>query len=113
METLWEKVQFWKPKRKKLNYKLQNSPSDDGTWIEITSGKYSSVVYSYGKVKFSDEFDIPKLSFDYNIINSGQHDINVLQNDQEFVIIMGDILTEIIIQNESIRENNTENVDLQ
>lgn len=113
MEALWEKIQFWKSKKKKLHYKLQNAPSSDETWIEITSGKYSSVIYSYGKVKFSDEFDMPKLSFDYSIIDPGQHDLNILQNDQEFVTIMGDILTEIIIQNESIRENHTEEFDLQ
>lgn len=83
----------------------------DGTWIEITSGKYASVVYSYGRVKFSDEIGIPKLSFGYTVLHSGHFDLETLQTDQEFVTIIGDILTEIIIKNEPLRNNHTEESD--
>jgi len=100
-------------KKKLLKYKLQNSPVDDATWVEITDGKYSSVVFSYGTVRFSWELDIPKLQFSYDILHSGNHDSDLLKNDQEFVTMMGDILTEIIITNEPIRTNNPQESDLQ
>jgi hypothetical protein len=70
------------------------------------------VIYSYGTVKFSDEFGMPKLNFNYNIIHSGNHNKEVLQNDQDFVIIMGDILTDIIINNEPTRNNDPQEPDL-
>jgi hypothetical protein len=81
--------------------------------VEITSGKYTGVVYSYGMVKLKPESAIPVLQFNYNIYQSGQHDKLALQNDDDFVTIIGDILTEIIIQNESTRTNDTEESDLQ
>jgi hypothetical protein len=73
---------------------------DDSTWVEITSGIYKGVVLSYGMVKFSEEFGMPKLQFGYTILYSGQHDKEVLQNDSDFVTMIGDILTDIIINNE-------------
>lgn len=111
MVALWEKM--FQKKKKPPKYRFQNSPEDDATWVEITEGKYSSVIISYGMVRFSWELDIPKLQFSYNILYSGNHDPDLLKNDQEFVTIMGDILTEIIIHNESIRTNNSQESDLQ
>lgn len=113
MAALWEKLQFWRPKKKTPEYRLQDAPMSDATWVEITSGKYSSIIYSYGKVKFTEEFGMPKLSFGYTILHSGQYDLDTLQNDQEFVTIIGDILTEIIINNEPTREIHTQEPDLQ
>lgn len=111
MEILWEKIPFWKNQKKTPDYKFQNR--DEVTWIEITSGSYAGVIYSYGKVRLNSEIGFPKLEFSYNIIHSGEHDLHDLQDDQEFVIVMGDILTEIIIEYESTREVHTEEPDLQ
>lgn len=108
LATLWDKIQFWKPKKRTPEYRFQDAPMGDGTWVEITSGKYASIVYSYGRVKFSDEIGVPKLSFGYSILHSGHFDLEALQSDQDFVTIIGDILTEIIIKNESIRNNDTQ-----
>jgi len=69
------------------------------------------VIYSYGTVKFSDEFGMPKLNFNYNIIHPGKHNKLVLQNDQDFVIMMGDLLTDIIINNEPTRNNDPQESD--
>lgn len=115
MAAFWEKVQFWKPKKKTPEYRFQNAPMDDSTWVEITSGYYTGVIYAYGTVKFSDEFGVPKLSFGYTILHSGQHDLEVLKYDQDFVIVIGDILTELIMdgKNESTRTDNTQELDLQ
>ena len=110
MVAFLEKMKFWK--KKKLLYKLQTF-QDNLTAIEITSGKYSGVIYCYGRVSFAEEIGIPKLQFNYDILHSGEFDLDTLQNDQEFVTIMGDILTEIIIENEPIRTNNSQETDLQ
>jgi hypothetical protein len=111
MEAFWDRIRFWN-KKKTPKYKFENF-EDAVTVIEITSGKYSGVVYTYGRVKFSDEFGMPKLSFGYNIIHPGTHTLDQLQDDQEYVTIMGDILTELIIKNESSRKNYSEESDLQ
>lgn len=111
MEAFWDRIRFWN-KKKTPKYKLENF-EDAITIIEITSGKYSGVTYSYGKVKFSDEFGMPKLSFGYKIIHSGRYTLDQLQEDQEYVTIMGDILMELIIKNESSRKNYSEEPDLQ
>lgn len=111
MEALWEAI-F--PAKKNLpKYRFKQSPHDNATWVEITTGKYTGVVLSYGMVRFAMEFNIPKLNFSYNILYSGEHDRDLLQNDQEFVTIMGDILSEIIIENEPTRTNDFEEPDLQ
>lgn len=96
----------FRKKPKLPEYRFQNAPEGDATYVEITSGKYSDVIYSYGTVKFSEDFGIPKLNFNFNIVNSGKHNDEVLKNDQDFVTIMGDILTDIIINNEPTRNNN-------
>ena len=110
MVAFLEKMKFWK--NKKSNYKLVEAKNGISC-IEITSGKYSGVIYSYGTVKFSEEFGIPKLKFDYEVLQTGNYDVEALNNDQEFVTIMGDILTNIIIENEPIRTNNSQESDLQ
>jgi hypothetical protein len=110
MVALWERM-FQKKKLPK--YKFQTSEDNESTWVQITSGKYAGVIYSYGTVRFVPDSGIAKLQFDYNIVHSGEHDIDRLKNSQEFVIIMGDILTEIIIENEPIRTDNSEEPDLQ
>ena len=111
MEALWEKI--FQKKKKLPKYKFQQSPWDDATWVEITEGKYSSVVFTYGTVRFSWELDIPKLQFSYDILHSGEFDLDLLKNDQDFVTMVGDILTEIIIENESTRTDNPKEPNLQ
>jgi len=112
MVAFWKKIKFWK-KPKKIEYRFQQSPWDDATWVEITSGDYAGVIFSYGLVKLNQDSYLPQLSFDYSVLASGKHTIDSLTGNEDFVTIMGDILTEIIIENESIRTNNTEESDLQ
>lgn len=111
MEVFLAKNPF-KKKPKLPEYRFQNAPEGDATWVEITSGKYSGVIYSYGMVKFDDSIGIPKLSFNFNILHSGDRDVNDLQNDQEYVTMIGDILTDIIINNEQTRNDNPQESDL-
>ena len=110
MATLWEKLQFWKKQKPKYRFQYREG---DTTWVEITSGTYAGVIFSYGTVKFVPESIVAKLQFTYTILHSGEHDLEGLKDDAEFVTVMGDILTEIIIENEPTRTNNTEEPDLQ
>jgi len=112
MAALWQMMQFWK-KPKKNEYRLVTDENSEVTLIEITSGIYAGVIYSYGMVKLKPESAIPVLQFNYTIVNPGQHTEELLQNDENFVIMLGDILTEIIIENEPIRTDNPEEPDLQ
>lgn len=111
MENFLKMIMFWK-KPKKIEYRFQQSPWDDATWVEITSGKYSGVIFSYGMVKLNQDSYIPQLSFDYKIHELGTHTMEHLTGNEEFITIMGDILTEIIIENEPSRTNYPEESDL-
>lgn len=70
------------------------------------------MIYSYGMVKFTEEYDIPKLKFNFIILHSGKHSIDNLQTDQNFITIIGDILTDIVINNEPTRNDNSQESDL-
>ena len=112
MEALWEKILFWKtPKRKTPEYHYIDA-GEYSTWVQITSGVYSGVVLSYGTVQFEPQMIVPILKFDYSIIHPGNHDFELLKTDQEFVTIIGDILTDIIIKNEPTRSDNPEELNV-
>lgn len=111
MAALWKKLCIWK-KPTKIEYRFTESPYDDATWVEITSGVYSGVVFSYGMVSLNQDSYLPQLSFNYNVLQAGNHTLESLTNNDEFVTIMGDILTEIIIENEPTRAIDTEEFDL-
>ncbi len=102
MATLWEKISI-RQKQKKLEYKFLNLPEEDSTMVEITGGKYSGVIFSYGHVRF-EEGELGQLQFTYNVNNPGQHGHASLLTDQEYHTMMGDILTDIIINQESHNE---------
>jgi hypothetical protein len=59
-----------------------------------------------------EEGTFARLKFTYGIENFGNHDEEALYNDQNFVIIIGDILTELLETNEQTRTNNTEEFSL-
>jgi hypothetical protein len=75
---------------------------DDATWVEITSGEFAGVVFSFGMVKFSQEIGLPKLDFSYTILYSANHIKEELEQNDNFTTVMGDILTDIIIKEEPV-----------
>ena len=101
MAAFWTKIQFWK-KNKTPKYRFQNAPMDDATWVEITSGEFAGVVFSFGMVKFSQEIGLPKLDFSYTILYSANHIKEELERNDNFITVMGDILTDIIIKEEPV-----------
>ena len=96
-----------------IDYEFIYLPDEESTAVELTSGTFSSVIFQYFNVKFLEEGEQPKLKFQYDIIDSGTHDMDDLKNSQEFVTILGDLLTELIIDNEQTRTDNPKEPDLQ
>lgn len=95
------------------DYEFIYLPDEESTAVELTSGTFSGVIFQYFNVKFIEEGEQPKLKFQYDIIDGGTHDIDDLKNSQEFVTILGDLLTELIIDNEQTRTDNPKEPDLQ
>jgi hypothetical protein len=120
MATLWEKIVqlcFWKKKMPKegKDYKFIDFTNSELTGIMILKGDYAGVVYHYGKVRVKEQGEFATLEFGYTIVNPGKHDIDLLQKDDNFVTMMGDVLSEILMKqaNETIRNNDPEEFDLQ
>ena len=66
---------------------------------------YEGVLYHYQKARVVEEGEFARLQFGYTIVHPGEHDIDVLTNDENLHTIMGDILTLILTAqaNEQIR----------
>ena len=69
-----------------------------GVGIEILHGKYKGVVYTYGEVKFEELDGSGVLHIEFDIITPGKYDPLKLRSDSDFIVIIGDILTGIIIK---------------
>lgn len=63
--------------------------------IELTEGKFSGIVYTYGKVEFveDDVADQATISFEYNIVNLNNNEI---EEPKEFETYIGKILEDLI-----------------
>lgn len=69
----------------------------DKACIRILEGKYKDVIYHYTQARIDETYGIPKLQFGYVILSSAKFIKEDLENDLHFTNLMGDILTEIII----------------
>ena len=96
------------------DYKFIDFTDSDLTGIMVLKGDYAGVVYHYGKVRVKEQGEFATLEFGYTLVNPGKHDIDLLQKDEEFVTIMGDILSEILTKsdNEKTRNHDPEEFDL-
>ena len=119
MVALWEKLTQFFSKRKKMplegvDYRFIDFTDSELTGIQVIRGEYAGVVYHYGKVRVKEQGEMGVLEFNYTLVNPGKHDIDLLQKDEGFVTIMGDILTEILTKqaNETIRKDDSEEFDL-
>jgi hypothetical protein len=92
--------------------------SDDGkkTGVGILRGKYAGILYHYGKVKITEEEMFAKMTFDYNIVTSPKIVVEELMKDDEFLNVIGDILTDILMnqrtKNEETRNYDSEEFDI-
>ena len=118
MATLWEKIQFWKnPRMLKefKDYRLFDYSFTDGkkvTGIQLMMNEYANVCYHYNDAQIIEEGEVGKLKFGFGIIDPGEHDLETLINDDKFVIIMGEILTEVLLKkindDDATGKNNTQ-----
>ena len=110
---------FWKKRQMKYkhNEDFQLIQSDDNkiTGIGILKSKYAGVLYHYGQAKIVEEGEVARMVFDYTIINTGDFTLHELQTDEKFHTMIGDILTEILMEkaDEETRNYHFEEFDIQ
>ena len=76
-------------------------PKKEGTTVpvELMVDPYQGVVYRYTVVSFKMEEDnIPRLQFDWEIINAGKFSETTLRRDNYFVNTIGLILNALLLE---------------
>jgi hypothetical protein len=94
-------MNWWLSRNKPIlnrDYTIENI-EDAFFIVKIVKGKFNGTTYKYDKVSIDQSSYLPKLSFHYTVISSHQS-LDYLQNSEDFVIIMGDILSDLVIRNE-------------
>ena len=118
METLWEKLLFWKKQKmlkEGVDYHFFDFKDSDITGIELLMEEYKGVIYHYQKARVLEEGEFARLQFGYTIVHPGEHDIDGLTNDENLHTIMGDILTTLLETqaNEQTRTDNNQEFNIQ
>jgi len=118
METLWEKLLFWKKQKmlkEGIDYHFFDFKDSDISGIELLMKEYRGVIYHYQKARVLEEGEFARLQFGYTIVHPGEHDIDDLTKDENLHTIMGDILTTILANqaNEQTRTDNNQKFDIQ
>ena len=118
METLWEKLLFWKKQKmlkEGVDYHFIDFKDSDITGIELLMKEYKGVIYHYQKARVLEEGEFARLQFGYTIVHPGEHDIDDLTTDENLHTIMGDILTTLLETqaNEQTRTDNNQEFDIQ
>ena len=78
-------------------YYFVNRKGDDQTSIRIENGRFENVIYNYGRVSIPQEENedgTMPFRFEYNILDNAS--IPREEFDEEFFTIIGDILVDII-----------------
>ena len=100
-----------------VDYSFINFEDTDLTGIALLKEPFEGVIYHYGRARVVEQGALAKLEFGYTIVSPGKHDPDELQNNEEFHKIMGDVLTQILeekaTQDESFRNHDFEESDLQ
>jgi hypothetical protein len=113
-------MQNWKkPKvlKEGVDYAFIEFKDSDLTGVQVLKGNYEGVVYHYHKARVVEDNGFARLQFGFTIVHPGKYDIDLLQNDEGFVTIMGDILQQLVLNkakaDEQIRTDNSEEFNLQ
>ena len=95
------------------NYRFVSREGDKWASILIDSGKYSGVIYQYGKVSVPEEENedgnMP-LSFKYTVVDYNGHTEESLKETEEFTTTIGDIL--VLVLDEQLEKDNRETLSL-
>jgi hypothetical protein len=99
------KILPWKKNYPKVpDYSVDQK--DENTYFTINDGKYKNITVVYSDVQFLENDIYPTLKFNYRLIESEVYDEYYLQNQQDFVIILGDILQNYILEKAKNFETN-------
>lgn len=117
METLWEKVTWWKKRKmfkEDVDFHYINFNNTEITGIELLVPEFKGVIFHYNKAKIIEEDGIARLKFDYRIVFPGEYDIDSLNSNEQFHTIMGDLLTQFLMAKieDETRNNNSEKFDI-
>lgn len=87
-------------------------PEESQTFVDIRllSGKFSGIIYRYGKVGVEEDGDNAYLKFEYDIISSENPEKDT--QTEEFKNHIGDILVNIIGEKNEVGSDTTEEFDL-
>lgn len=103
--------------REGIDFDYVDVPEQGVTAIKLLNGNYENVIYHYHQARVVPEGEAARLEFGYTIIDPGNNDIDDLQNDSNFVNIMGELLSKILMDkesfDESFGENNPQKFDVQ
>ena len=120
MEVLWAITNLFRKKprvyKEEKDYRFIDFTNSDITGVELLVDEYKGVLYHYHSARVVEEGELARLQFGYTIVNSGEHDIDVLNSDEKLHIIMGDILTQILLakaNDEQIRTDDSQKLNLQ
>lgn len=77
--------------------------TDDNVPVELLSGEFSGILYTYGKASFDfieDEQENSVLSFDYDVkeMPEGMEPVNQGERKNRFEEVIGNILVDIITE---------------
>ena len=75
--------------------------------IKILKGNYKDIIYQYGKVELipKEDSEIPTINFDRAVRSCPEELTDTISKDEDFNLLMGDILIELIA-NQGIEEYN-------
>jgi hypothetical protein len=65
---------------------------DENIPIRITEGNYKGLIYRYGKINFTEEGEVLRCNFNYDILENP----NNITEDQELVDFLGEIVIDVL-----------------
>ena len=75
------------------NYKFDDTdPTVQPVPVIISEGKFEGMKVQYGRISFDEKDDEMALKFDYSLMDNP----NNLEEDQEFVDILGEVLMSVL-----------------
>lgn len=94
------------------------NPKEEGTTvpIQLLVEKFEGIVYNYGSISFNvgpPEEEVPKVKFEYNIIETPNMSMAELRKNHRFNYVLGEVLKSILLDlvelDRGMDENRTDN----
>ena len=75
-----------------MKYKFVQGKNTGETAVQIDEGKYTDVVYTYGKVGLTELQNECRLYFDYLVLDKDE----IVEDHDDFKEVIGDILVDVL-----------------